>query len=83
MSDFRSRLIEEEKQLSERSAKLHEFLDSSKVSTVDKKHLHLLKAQANVMRAYLCILQARLQLINAALDTGDGSNPPNGPGTPP
>lgn len=80
MSNFLERLIEEKNQLEDRCIKLGAFIESDRFQDIDAFHRHVLIVQHSSMKTYFLCLEQRLVLLNAA---DDGSNPPNGPGTPP
>lgn len=52
MSDFKSRLVEEQEQLEERLNKLNEFNQSEKVNAIDPVHKSILIIQARAMQTY-------------------------------
>lgn len=60
MSDFKSRLVEEQEQLEERLNKLNEFNQSEKVNDIDPVQKSLLIIQAGAMYTYLECLNERL-----------------------
>lgn len=63
MSDFRTRLAEEQAQLEEKLNKLDEFLDSDKFNRVDDVQKALLKVQATAMNTYNQCLKERLERL--------------------
>lgn len=60
MSDFKSRLVEEQEQLEERLNRLNEFNQSEKVNAIDPIHKSILIIQARAMQTYNECLKARL-----------------------
>ena len=58
--DFKSRLIEEQKQLEEKLNKLNDFNQSDKVNDIDPVQKDLLLVQAGAMYAYNEVLKARI-----------------------
>lgn len=60
MSDFKSRLIEEQAQLEEKLNKLNEFNQSEKVNGIDPVQKSLLIIQAGAMYTYNECLKERL-----------------------
>jgi len=60
MSDFKTRLVEEQAELSEKLTKLNEFNQSDKVNEIDQVQKDLLLIQAGAMYAYLECLNARI-----------------------
>ena len=75
------RLIEEERQLDEKIEKLDAFTKSDAFKGIDIIQQSLLSVQVLAMVTYSRCLNERLKAMNAY--ASDGSNPPNGPGTPP
>lgn len=63
MSDFRTRLVDEQVQLEEKLDKLDNFLMSNKVSEVDDVQKALLHVQATAMNAYLQCLKERIERL--------------------
>ena len=63
MSDFKTRLIEEQAQLEEKLNKLDVFLMSGKVKEIDSVQRTLLKVQSSAMNTYLQCLNERLKRI--------------------
>ena len=63
MSDFKTRLVEEQAQLEEKLNKLDAFLMSEKVKDVDDSQKALLQVQATVMNAYLQCLIVRIERL--------------------
>ncbi len=63
MSDFKSRLIEEQAQLEERLNKLNDFNQSEKVNGIDPVQKSLLFVQAGAMYTYNECLKARLERL--------------------
>lgn len=61
--NFRTRLINERKQLAERIEKLKAFLQSEKANEIDEVQLALLYAQLPAMRTYLTILSQRIDRL--------------------
>ena len=60
MSDFKTRLIEEQAQLEEKLIKLNDFNQSEKVNEIDPVQKDLLLVQAGAMYTYNECLKARL-----------------------
>ena len=58
--DFKSRLIEEQKQLEEKLNKLNDFNQSDKVNDIDPVQKDLLLVQAGAMYAYNEVLKVRI-----------------------
>ena len=63
MSDFKTRLVEEQAQLEEKLNKLDAFLMSEKVKDVDDVQKALLQAQATAMNTYLQCLKERIERL--------------------
>lgn len=63
MSDFKSRLVEEQEQLEERLNKLNEFNQSEKVNAIDPVQKSILIIQAKAMQTYNECLKARLERL--------------------
>jgi hypothetical protein len=63
MSDFKSRLIDEQKELEEKLNKLDGFLMSEKVSGVEDTQKALLKVQATAMNTYNQCLLERIERL--------------------
>lgn len=60
MSDFKSRLVEEQSQLEEKLNKLNDFNQSEKVNEIDPVQKSLLIIQAGAMYTYNECLKERL-----------------------
>ena len=60
MSDFKTRLVEEQAQLEEKLNKLNDFNQSEKVNEIDTVQKDLLLVQAGAMYTYNECLKARL-----------------------
>ena len=60
MSDFKTRLVEEQAQLEEKLNKLNDFNQSEKVNEIDPVQKELLLVQAGAMYTYNECLKARL-----------------------
>lgn len=60
MSDFKTRLIEEQSQLEEKLDKLNDFNQSEKAKEIDPVQKDLLVIQAGIMYTYNEILKARI-----------------------
>jgi hypothetical protein len=60
MSDFKTRLVEEQAQLEEKLNKLNDFNQSEKVKEIDPVQKDLLLVQAGAMYTYNECLKARL-----------------------
>jgi len=63
MSDFKTRLDLERKELAERLYKLNSFLDSEKAMDISKDQRGLLKIQSQSMGTYLSVLKYRIELL--------------------
>ena len=63
MSDFKSRLLEERSELSEKIEKLKDFLNSSKTKQVEDVQLALLEVQVYSMDTYLECLDKRIERL--------------------
>ncbi len=61
--EFIARLRDEQKELTERRAKLLQFMNTPTFLNLPKQHQTLLRIQAGVMHQYQTILQARLDLL--------------------
>ena len=61
-----ARMIEEAKQLGERTDKLQAFTDTDLFATLDLAEQELLLAQFSAMTAYAAILNVRLRRANVA-----------------
>lgn len=61
--DVIDRVKEEMNQLEIKKQKLSDFIASEKFTTLSDKHQFLLKRQLELQRAYVGILQQRLQLM--------------------
>ena len=66
MSDYRTRVIEENVQLKERIAKLSDFILSPEFTVLSPHHQGLLRVQHHHMTAYQDILKQRIQDIDGA-----------------
>ena len=60
MSDFKTRLVEEQAQLEEKLNKLNDFNQSEKANEIDPVQKDLLLVQAGAMYTYNECLKARL-----------------------
>ena len=60
MSDFKTRLVEEQVQLEEKLNKLNDFNQSEKVKEIDPVQKDLLLVQAGAMYTYNECLKARI-----------------------
>lgn len=60
MSDFKTRLVEEQAQLEDKLNKLNDFNQSEKVNDIDPVQKDLLLVQAGAMYTYNECLKARL-----------------------
>jgi hypothetical protein len=60
MSDFKTRLVEEQAQLEEKLNKLNDFNQSEKVKEIDPVQKDLLLVQAGAMYTYNECLKARI-----------------------
>ena len=63
MSDFKSRLIEEQAQLEEKLTKLNDFNASEKANEIEPVQKTLLMIQAGAMYTYNEVLKARIELL--------------------
>lgn len=63
MSDFKTRLVEEQAQLEEKLEKLNAFNDSEKVNEIDSAQKDLLLIQAGAMYTYNEVLKARISRL--------------------
>lgn len=63
MSDFKTRLVEEQVQLEDKLSKLKSFIESDKFESIDDAQRALLKAQANAMSTYNQCLKERLERL--------------------
>lgn len=63
MSDFKTRLIEEQEQLEEKLNKLNAFNESEEADGIDPVQKSLLIVQAGAMYTYNEILKARLERL--------------------
>ena len=63
MSDFKTRLAEEESQLQEKIEKLYDFIQSDKIDTVGAFQKTMLLIQLDAMRTYWRCLTARVNTI--------------------
>lgn len=63
MSDFKTRLVEEQAQLEEKLDKLDAFLVSENVNKVADTQQALLRVQATAMNTYLQCLKERIERL--------------------
>lgn len=63
MSDFLSRLIQEEEELQDKLNKLGQFLHSEKLKDLSKANELLLRKQYHYMNGYLNTLIVRIELL--------------------
>jgi len=63
MSDFKTRLVDEQAQLEEKLDKLDAFLLSDKVNEIDDVQSALLHVQATAMNTYLQCLKERIERL--------------------
>lgn len=70
MSDFKTRLTQEQSELSERVENLEAFLQTSKSDEIDPIQRTLLDIQLPAMKTYLTILNERSRLLSAVYETG-------------
>lgn len=63
MSDFKTRLVEEQVQLEDKLSKLKSFIESDKFESIDNAQRALLKVQANAMSTYNQCLKERLERL--------------------
>ena len=62
MKDFVKRLIVEKNELNTKWEKLRDFISTNKYDNLDNENKLLLSAQFNIMGAYLCILERRIDI---------------------
>lgn len=67
MQDFVKRLIIERDELNDKWEKLRDFIATNKYDNLDNENKMLLSTQFNIMGAYLCILERRID-INSSID---------------
>lgn len=65
MSDFKTRLVEEKKQLEDKTLKLASFTGTENFEKLDYDNKKLLKIQLNAMNAYLEVLEMRIEKVGA------------------
>jgi hypothetical protein len=63
MSDFKTRLVQERTELSDKTGKLDSFLNSEAFHTIDEKQQELLKIQVHLMKSYEWVLNQRINLL--------------------
>jgi hypothetical protein len=63
MSDFKTRLIDEQAQLEEKLNKLDDFLMTEKVKEIDDVQKALLQVQATAMNTYNQCLKERIERL--------------------
>jgi hypothetical protein len=63
MSDFKTRLVEEQAELEAKLTKLNDFNNSNKAESIDSIQRKLLLIQAGAMYAYNETLKVRLSLL--------------------
>ncbi len=63
MSDFKTRLVDEQTQLEEKLNKLNDFLMSEKVKKIDDVQKALLQVQATAMNTYNQCLKERIERL--------------------
>ncbi len=63
MSDFKTRLVEEQAQLEEKLTKLNDFNASEKANEIDPVQKSLLIVQAGAMYTYNEVLKARIERL--------------------
>ena len=63
MSDFKTRLVEEQAQLQEKLTKLNDFNASEKANEIDPVQKSLLLVQAGAMYTYNEVLKARIERL--------------------
>jgi hypothetical protein len=61
MSDFKDRLVQEEKDLKEKTGKLIDFINSDNFQKVDPKQKFLLRIQSKAMQTYLECISTRIE----------------------
>lgn len=64
MQDFVKRLIIERDELNDKWEKLRDFIATNKYDNLDNENKMLLSTQFNIMGAYLCILERRIDINN-------------------
>ena len=62
MKDFVKRLIIERDELNTKWEKLRDFLGSERITNLNDENKALLSAQFNIMGAYLCVLERRINI---------------------
>lgn len=65
MSDFKSRLIQEESELNDNIEKLDSFIQSENFNKIDAIQMSLLEIQLSTMKTYSKILNERIVYLNA------------------
>ena len=63
MSDFKTRLIEEQAQLEEKLTKLNDFNESEKANEIDPVQKSLLIIQAGAMYTYNEVLKSHIERL--------------------
>ena len=63
MSDFKTRLVEEQVQLEDKLSELKSFIESDEFESIDDAQRALLKVQANAMSTYNQCLKERLERL--------------------
>lgn len=64
MQDFVKRLIIEKDELNTKWEKLRDFIATNKYDNLNNENKMLLSTQFNIMAAYLCILERRIDINN-------------------
>lgn len=63
MSDFKTRLVQEKSELSDKIEKLDSFLSSENFTKIDVRQQELLKVQVHTMKSYEWVLNQRINLL--------------------
>lgn len=64
MKDFVKRLVIEKDELNNKWEKLRDFIATNKYDNLDNENKMLLSTQFNIMGAYLCVLERRININN-------------------
>jgi hypothetical protein len=63
ISDFKSRLVQEKSEVSDRISKLEPFINSENFAKIDVRQQELLKVQLHTMKSYEWVLNQRINLL--------------------
>jgi hypothetical protein len=63
MSDFKTRLVQERTELSDKVGKLDSFMNSESFSNIEVKQQELLRIQLHLMKSYEWVLNQRINLL--------------------